>query len=166
MRVAPAILAVAMFAGVTFAKTEAIAPDWVFVSTPLKWQSAPRKAELHIRTAPATLLVVYPSGRYAAVSCLLIQQRDGAVTISHGDGQVVRNGTWKTVADKLVAKSIVVFRTVSQAGNTEPEVSRTEEFTVKRVKGHRELQELGGQKYVQPPKFVDFEELATWVNTR
>ena len=133
MRMTLASLALAMLVNVAaYGQTDAIAPDWVFISTPLKWQSPPPNAELHIRTTPATLLVVYPSGKYAAVSCLLIQQKDGAVTISHGDGYVVRSSTWKMVSDKLSANASVVFRTVSRIGNTEPEPSQNEQFKIER----------------------------------
>jgi hypothetical protein len=109
---------------------------------------------------------VYPSGKYAAVACLLIKQQDGAVTISHGDGYVVQSGTWKIVSDKLIANSSVVFRTVSLSGNAEPEPSQTEQFKIERVNGHKVLHELGGLKYAPLPQFADVNDLAGVINSR
>jgi len=161
-----AALALAIFANITAqTKINAIAPDWVLVSTPLKWESHPRKAEFHIHTAPATLLVVYPNGMYAEVACLLIEQTDGRVTISHGDGYIVRSGTWKTVDNKLVANATVVFRTLWLVSKKEPESSRDERFRIEQVRGHRELLEDSGQKYAPLPRFSDFDSLATFINS-
>lgn len=166
MRVTLAAIALAMFVNITaYGQINAIAPDWVLVSTPLKWKSPPRKVELHIHTAPATVLVVYPNGRYAAVACLLIEQTDGRVTISRGDGYIVRSGAWKRVDNKLVADTTVVFRTLWLVSKKEPESSRNERFRVEQVRGHQELLQDGGQKYAPLTRFSDFEGLATLINS-
>ena len=158
-------LALATIATVTaHGQINAIAPNWVFVPTPLKWKSPPRRAGLHIHTAPATLLVVYPNGVYVSVACLLIEQNDGTVTISHGDGYVVRKGTWKSVDNELIAEATVVFRTLWLVSKKEPESPQTEQFTVKQVRGHQELKAVGGQKYAPLARFTDFDGLATLIN--
>jgi hypothetical protein len=67
--------------------------------------------------------------------------------------------------DKLVANASVVFRTVLLIGKTEPETSQTEQFKIKWVDGHKELHELGGQKYAPLPQFEDVSDLAVVINS-
>ena len=152
--------------GLAYVQTNAIDPAWVFISTPLKWQSPPPDAGRRIRTTPATMIVLYPSGSYAEVHCVLIQQENKTITISHGDAFVVRRGTWKAADGKLDASSSVVFRTVAIVGKPLPEPPLTEHFTVKELKGRKEIVDSSGQKYAPSPTFNDVEELVVVVDTR
>jgi hypothetical protein len=55
------------------------------------------------------------------VSCYLIKQADGTITISKGDGEVVRIGQWKSRDAEVEVKSQIVFRTVTMIGRAIPE---------------------------------------------
>jgi hypothetical protein len=166
MRATLAGLALATIVAVTaYGQINTIAPNWVFVGTPVKWKSPPRRAELHLHTAPTTLLVVYPNGVYASVTCLLVEQNEGAITISHEDGYVVRKGTWKSVNSDLIANATVVFRTLWLVSKEEPVSPHTEQFKVKQVRGHTELKAAGGQKYAPLARFADFDGLTRLITT-
>lgn len=147
------------------AQSTTIASDWVFVSSPLRWESPPLQAKLPIHTAPATIVVIYPDGRYAALACLLIKQKDGRITISNGDGFVVHIGAWSDSGGKLVANSSVVFRSVALVRKAAPETPQIQQFMVKQVNGHRELYS-GGKKYAPLPHFTDLNNLANIVRMR
>lgn len=145
-----------------FSQVETIAPEWVVVTTPLIRTSPPTNTGLRIRSSPATLLVFYPSGKYAAMSCLLIQQKDGGVTISNGDSHVVRIGRWGQNANGIVAFSIEVSPTISISGDTQPEPTLVEEFSVRQVKGKRQLR-VGPQRFTPLAQFADFAKLAALI---
>src|SRR4051812_15176319 len=69
--------------------------DWVLARQPLKWQSPPRVLQSKTRTALAELLILVPSGAFARVSCYLIRQQNGEISISRGDSHAITVGTWK-----------------------------------------------------------------------
>ena len=102
--------------------------DWVLVSHPLRWESAPRILHMRTKTAPADLVVLYPNGKFAAVSCYLIRQADGSITISRGDGDTVRTGEWIQKDKTILAKSRIVYRTVVISGRAIPEPEVSEDF--------------------------------------
>ncbi|PYX34697.1 MAG: hypothetical protein DMG80_01120 [Acidobacteria bacterium] len=79
--------------------------------------------------APADLVVLYPNGKFAAVSCYLIRQVDGSTTISRGDGDTVRIGEWKKIGKKILVKSRIVYRTIVIEGRAIPEPEVNEEFS-------------------------------------
>jgi hypothetical protein len=134
-------------------------PDWLFATHPLRWQSPPRELHLGIKTAPSDLMVLYPNGSFAGVSCLLIKSSDGHITISRGDGDVVRIGQWQQENAGVLTKSRVVFRTVTVTGRSIPEDETSERFikqTANRLRNSRsEYRRLRG--------FSDFAYLDTLI---
>jgi hypothetical protein len=147
-------------------QTNAISAEWVFISTPLNWQAPPPQTGIRIHSAPAVIIVLYPNGQYAEVACILIRQNDKSMTISHGDGFVVRSGTWKAADDELEARSSIVFRTVNIKGPPLPEPPLTERFTIKRSLGPKEILDSRGGRYAPSSKFRDMEELSAVIETR
>ena len=105
-----------------------VQPNWLFVSHPLRWESPPRKLHSTIKTADADLIVLYPTGQFAGVSCYLIKRADGTITISRGDGDVVRIGKWQPEGAGILTKSQVVYRTVTIEGRSMPETEISERF--------------------------------------
>jgi len=141
------------------AQGRSVRPDWVFVSHPLRWDSPPRELHLQQREARAALVVLYPSGQFAGVACFLIKGANGSITISRGDGDVVRIGQWQTEGKRVLAKSQVVYRTVTIEGRSMPEAEISERFsrtTPNRLRSSRsEYRNLKG--------FADFEYLDTLI---
>jgi hypothetical protein len=133
--------------------------DWLFVSHPLRWEPPPRTSHSKIKTAAADLIVLFPTGQFAGVSCLLIKQSDGAITISRGDGDVVRIGQWQPEDGGVRAKSQVVYRTVTIIGRAIPEQEVSEQFkksATDRLRGSR-------WEYRRLQRFSDFEYLDTLI---
>lgn len=149
-----------------YGQSTTIMPEWVFISTPLKWQPAPAKLGVRVHIAPAALIVLYPHGEFAELDCVLIQQKDTSIAISHGDRFVVRRGTWRATEDKLEANASVVFRTVPIVDQPMPEPPVTEHFTIKQSNGRKEIQESGGKNYEASPKFNDLHELMAAVDSQ
>jgi hypothetical protein len=106
-----------------------VQPDWIFVSRPLRWESPPRALHLKQKEARADLVVLYPTGQFAGVSCFLIKGPNGRVKISRGDGDVVRVGKWQPEGAGVLAKSQVVYRTVTIEGRSIPETEINERFS-------------------------------------
>jgi hypothetical protein len=140
-------------------QTAKLDPSWVYVSHPLKWEAPPRKVHLNIKTASAEIVILYPSGELSVVGCLLIKQRDGRVTISQGDGEVVKAGSWTSDGDVLNLTSRVVYRTVARIGtengqpNPEPEVRQVLQKTANSLWQERK------RRYAHLPEFDDLESL-------
>ena len=143
-----------------------IDPTWVYISQPLRWESPPRNLHLRIKTASAQVIILYPSGSLSEVGCLLIRQQDGKITISKGDGEVVKAGTWVSEGESIILTSHVVFRTVQlinpATGKAESESDVTEVFR----KGPNSLQQVGKKRYVHLKTFDDFESLSALANER
>jgi hypothetical protein len=89
---------------------------WVLVAQPLKWESPPPEAGLKIKTAPAEIIVLYPSGDFGAVFGLLIRQRDGSIQLCNGDGHIVSIGKWKRDGDTIRITFRVVYADVLTRG--------------------------------------------------
>src|ERR1019366_10110387 len=81
-----------------------------------------------IKTAAADLIVLYPTGQFAGVSCLLIKGSNGFVSISRGDGEIVRIGKWLQKGNTIQVKSQIVYRTGPIIGRAIPEDEVTEQF--------------------------------------
>jgi hypothetical protein len=126
---------------------------------------SPPETGIRIQSAPAIIIVLFPNGQCSDVCCILIRQGD-SVDVSHGDGFVVRSGTWKAADDRLEAPSSVVFRTANIKGKPLPEPSITEKFTVRQSNGREVILDSRGRKYAPSSKFKDMEELGAIVNTR
>jgi hypothetical protein len=86
---------------------------------------------LHLKQkeADADLVVLYPSGQFAGVSCFLIKGPNGSITISRGDGDVARLGKWQPEGSGVPTKSQVVYRTVTIEGRSIPETEINERFS-------------------------------------
>ena len=66
-----ALMAIGLLLTINARGEQTISPEWLFVQTPLWWKPPPAEAGVEIRgTAAATVLVLYPNGKYAAVECL------------------------------------------------------------------------------------------------
>jgi hypothetical protein len=161
-----ALMAIGLILTINARGEQTISPEWLFVQTPLLWKPPPAKVGVEIRgTSAATVLVLYPNGKYAAVECLLIKQKDGTVTISNGDGQVIRIGTWsQNGIASLLAVSTVVFRTIAMMGMNQPEPTAVEEFAERQVNGVRELR-VGPMSYQPLLQFSDADHLSTMIGT-
>ena len=130
-------------------------PERIFVSHPLQWTSPPRALHLREKIAGADLIVLYPSGQFAGVSCYLIKRPDGTIIISKGDGDVVRIGQWQSTKTGIMAKSQIVFRTVTITGRAIPEQEVSEQFTrstAGRLRGsrweYRKIQQFSDLEYL------------------
>jgi hypothetical protein len=141
------------------AQGRGVQPDWVFVSRPLRWKSPPRALHLKQSEARADLVVLYPTGQFAGVSCFLIKGPKGSITISRGDGDVVRIGKWQAEGVGILAKSQVVYRTITIESRPIPEDEVSEEF--KRPKARRLLS--SHSEYRDLLGFSDLEYLDTLI---
>jgi len=149
-----------------FAQADVIAPDWVLVSHPLHWESPPAKLKLPIHTAPATVMVLYPDGRFASVSCYLVEHKDGNVTMSRGDGFVIRKGRWNEDNGHVITTATVVFRTVQRTSHSVETAERVK-YAVRNLKGQRRLNSPNMDSYYERlPRFSDLNELANLVDSR
>jgi hypothetical protein len=140
------------------AQGRSVQPEWVFVSHPLRWDSPPRKLHLQQREAAPDLAVLYPDGQFAGVACFLIKGPNGSITISRGDGDVVRIGQWQAEGKRVLATSQVVYRTITIEGRSMPEAEVTERFsrTPNRLRSSR-------SEYRNLKEFSDFEYLDTLI---
>ena len=129
--------------------------DWIFVSHPLRWESPPRTLHLGIKTAAADLIVLYPTGQFAGVSCLLIKGSNGFVSISRGDGEIVRIGKWLQKGNTIQVKSQIVYRTGPIIGRAIPEDEVTEQFK----RSAKDRLRSSGWEYVALQRFSDLEYL-------
>ncbi len=116
---------------------------------------------MRIKTAPADLIVLYPNGRFAGVSCLLIRQADGSISISKGDGQIVRTGEWLQRDKTILVKSRVVYRTVAIMGRAIPEPEVSEKFERPAARRLRSSK----SEYRGLQQFADLKELNTLIPT-
>jgi hypothetical protein len=140
-----------------------IAPDWVYISTPMHWQSPPAKLELQERTSPATILIINPTGEYDSVFCYVIEQQDKTITLSNGDGFVVRRGSWLQNGNHRIATAKVIFRTVERIGEVAEPEERLEYVVGKNGTG---LQAADGHNYAHSPRFKDFAKIKSIAQTK
>lgn len=114
------------------AQIEKIKPEWATFSSPLEWESPPPELQAEFKSAPARIRVFFPDGLYGQVGCYIIRQANGSVSISRGDGEVVRVGRWQQDGNQLVVSSRVVYRTVDLPETPIPEPEIVERFNFKR----------------------------------
>jgi hypothetical protein len=100
----------------------------VTIRQPGKWQSPPRKLHSKIKSGPAQIMILYPSGDFGYLACYLIRQADGAVTISRGDGFVVKVGKWRRSNGEVTVTSRTVYREIVLTGQAIPEPEVVEQF--------------------------------------
>jgi hypothetical protein len=90
--------------------------DRYFVHLDSQWQNPPPEANLPIRTADATIVLLKRSGEFVELSCNLIEQRDRTWQISHGDGYVVAVGTWRLDGGHITVRRDRIDRMVWPVG--------------------------------------------------
>jgi hypothetical protein len=117
-----------LFASVCTAQSN-IKPEWAVFSSSLKWGSPPPELHSNTKSAPARILVFFPSGEYGEVYCNLSRQGDGSILISRGDGEVVGTGTWQQEGSRITVTSRIVYRTVVVMGKPIPEAETIESLT-------------------------------------
>jgi hypothetical protein len=113
-------------------KIEPIELEWAAFSSPLHWESPPPELQSKTKTASARIRVLFPSGEYGEVFCLLVRQGDGSVSISRGDGEVVAIGSWKQEGDHVAVHSRIVYRTVVIFGRPIPEAETVEHLKARK----------------------------------
>jgi hypothetical protein len=117
-----------------------IESGWIMVKEPAKWTSPPRKLRSHQKIGPGELIVLYPDGQYGYLACYLILQENGKISISRGDGFLVKTGTWARVGNNVTVTSQTVYMEVVMRGRSIPDRQETELFSttpqrlLKRVK--------------------------------
>jgi len=107
-----------------------IDPSWVSVSQPKHWTSPPRELHLNEKTGPGEVIVLFPNRDYGYVACYLIRGKDGRLSISRGDGFVVKTGKWERKGEKLTVTSRTVYMTVLAYGRPMPSQPEPESFSV------------------------------------
>ena len=153
-------------AGATVGQTAMIDAAWVYISQPLKWETPHKKLHLGINTAVGEIIILYPSGQLAVLECSLIQQRDGKVTISKGDSEVVRAGSWSNNGNSLTLTSHVVFGTIRFSSSTNGKSAAEQEITITLTKQHDSLQDDKKRLFAHLKTFDDFEFLSLLANER
>jgi hypothetical protein len=98
--------------------------SWVFVNDKLMWESPPKELKkTYVLAENAELIVFYPTGDIAMVSCTLFRDRKTRrLSICHGCGFSISKGTWTRNADNSVTiKSRVVYRNLPIIGSPVPD---------------------------------------------
>ena len=106
-----------------------IDPNWIRISQPKEWISPPRELHLNEKTGVGEIMVLYPSGEYGYVACYLIRGKNGHLSISRGDGFVVKTGTWERKDTRLLVTSRTVYMTVVVEGKPVPSQPEVESFS-------------------------------------
>jgi hypothetical protein len=144
-----------------FSQASPVDPSWMMVSQPKHWISSPRSLHLGSKTGVGEIIVLYPSGQFRYLACNLIQQWDGKVSISRGDGLVVKAGTWSRAGDDVTATAQTVYRVV-MSQQPIPDAPKTETYAkvpngaLKRTKDNAVFRPL--------PRFDDLGFLADLVS--
>jgi hypothetical protein len=139
-----------------------IDPSWVVVTQPEHWISPPRELHLESKTGPGEIMVLFPSGDYGYVACYLIRQKDGRLSISRGDGFLVKTGTWERNGKDLVITSRTVYMTVVAEGRPIPSQPNVELFNSTSGQGLR--REKDRVDFRRDPSFNDLGFLASLIS--
>jgi hypothetical protein len=138
-----------------------IKPEWAVFPSSLKWESPPPELHSNTKSAPARILVFFPSGEYGEVYCYLIRQGDGSILISRGDGDVVGTGTWRKEGSRITVTSRIVYRTVVIKGKPIPGAETTASFTGTKQLYWTVSDDKG--RYAALPQFKDWEYLVSLI---
>jgi hypothetical protein len=100
----------------------------------------------HTRTVAATIVQLFPDGRYEEHSCYLIQQVDHTITISVGDGHAVAVGVWRKNGNHFIVTRQLISREVQFYGGPDPLCSPvTYELLPNAIRlGNKRFEELRG----------------------
>ncbi|MCW5969338.1 MAG: hypothetical protein KIT57_12560 [Blastocatellales bacterium] len=84
--------------------------SWVFVNDNLTWESPPKELKKTYLEASASLVIFYPAGDFAFVTCYLFRdRRSGRLSMCRGCGFSISKGTWTRDHNNTVT---VKFRTI------------------------------------------------------
>jgi hypothetical protein len=152
-----------LLCSVAAAQIDVIQRDWVLAGQPLKWEAPPRKIQSTKRAALADLIVLYPSGTFAQVSCYLFRQPNGHISISRGDSHAVILGNWILTGRVVLAKARLVYADALLIGKPIPGPEMTFQLKVTSRGGARWLQR-DGRTFKPLPNLSDLEFFAAVVN--
>jgi len=102
--------------------------SWVKVNQPAHWISPPPSLHLGSKTGVGEIIVLNPSGQFRYLACYLIRQKDGRLTISRGDGLVVKTGTWQRAGGDVTVTAQTVYRVVAVSKQRIPDDPEIETF--------------------------------------
>lgn len=108
-----------------------IALNWVYIRDDLKWKAPPKGTIGGVKYCDnAFLAVLFPSGELVAVFPVLYRDdKTKDISISRGDGMLIRMGHWtKDINGTIRVESSVVYTPLPQVGKTYPYDKREEEW--------------------------------------
>ncbi len=123
------------------------APIGAWMPVNAKWEHAPPEVAPKLQTTSTRVLYFQPDGKMVVIGCVVNREPGSFITISAGDGQTVAAGDWHEEQGKIIARSRVVFRTVTRIGEELPGPWNRDVLTIK--DGHLLL---GGVLYRRVPE--------------
>jgi hypothetical protein len=144
--------------------------QWIYVSDGLKWETPPKGTTEGVKYCNnAFLAVFFPSGDYAAVFPVLYRDnKTKHISISRGDGMVIRNGRWtKETNGSIRIVSSIVYTPLPQAGRHYPTDKKEEEWKPSGKAEGRIASKLRSPKVTLVPlqNFTDLEFLSNYIAT-
>jgi len=142
--------------------------DWVYVKDSLKWEVPPKGTTQGVKYCDnAFLAVLSPSGDYVGVFPVLYRdEKTRHISISHGDGMVIRKGKWEKEANGSIrVTSSIVYTPVPQVGKSYPYDEKDEEWIPSGSAKGRVASKLKTAKSTLIPleNFTDLEFLSNYV---
>jgi hypothetical protein len=141
---------------------------WVYVRDGLKWESPPKGTTEGLRYSNnAFLAVLFPSGEYVGVFPVLYRdEKTGHISISRGDGMVIRKGRWEKGANGSIhIKSSIVYTPIPQGDKNYPYDEKDEEWMPSGSAEGRVASKLKTPKSTLIPleNFTDLEFLSNYI---
>jgi hypothetical protein len=96
-----------------------------------KWEHVPPEVSPKLLTTSTRVLYFQPDGKMVVIGCVVNREPGSFITISAGDGQTVAAGDWHEEQGKIVARSRLVFRTVTRIGEELPGPWNRDVLTIK-----------------------------------
>ena len=142
---------------------------WVYVKGGLKWESPPKGTMEGVKYSDnAFLALLFPSGDYVGVFPVLYRdEKTRHISISRGDGMVIRKGHWEKEANGSIrVKSSIVYTPVPQIGKSYPYDEKDEEWTPSGSAKGRVASQLKTPKLTLIPleNFTDLEFLSNYIS--
>ena len=100
----PVLFLALLTPGCTTAEESTYQSSWLYVIDPLEWNSR--------REAYGDILILEPSGKFAAISPLLYKEPDERLAIIYPEGYIVVSGTWKRTDDGIAVRYRGIHSTV------------------------------------------------------
>lgn len=150
--------------------TKRIDPHWVYVREGLKWETPPKGTTEGVKYCDnAFLAILFPSGEYVGVFPVLYRNnKTKHISISRGDGMVIRRGRWTKENDGSIrVVSSIVYTPLPQAGKHYPADEQEEEWKLSGRVAGRIASKLRTPKTILVPlqSFTDLEFLANYIAT-